>query len=50
PFPIPHSPCPILHAPFSMPHSPCPIPCLYESVHESNRITIVDAYLFDYLA
>ncbi|MBE9034704.1 hypothetical protein IQ246_06085 [aff. Roholtiella sp. LEGE 12411] len=30
---------------FSMPHAPFSIPCLYESVHESNRITIVDLTL-----
>ncbi|WP_339379194.1 hypothetical protein [aff. Roholtiella sp. LEGE 12411] len=32
-----------------MPHAPFSIPCLYESVHESNRITIYVLLLLKYV-
>ncbi|MBE9037427.1 hypothetical protein IQ246_20420 [aff. Roholtiella sp. LEGE 12411] len=35
-----YSPFPIPYSLFPIPYSPCPMPHLYESVHESNRITI----------
>ncbi|WP_339379162.1 hypothetical protein [aff. Roholtiella sp. LEGE 12411] len=38
--PMPYALCPMPYALCPMPYPPSPIPCLYKSVHESNRITI----------